>query len=98
MVYFSATCAIEATRPRLSTQRFAQSTGMLEPNKRVADDKFFAQYHGCVCSNRNAQGSAELRAEMDLSLEEARGATSSPHAPSSRFRAARDSQLLTFAK
>ena len=37
-----------------------------------ADDKFFAQYRGCVFSNRNAPGSAELRAEMDLSLEELR--------------------------
>ncbi len=45
---------------------------MLEPKKRMADDKFFAQYRGCVFSNRNAQGSAELRVEMDLSLEELR--------------------------
>ncbi len=45
---------------------------MLEPKKRVADYKFFAQYCCCVFSNRNAQGSAELRAKMDLSLEELR--------------------------
>ena len=45
---------------------------MLEPRKRAADDKFFAQYRGCVFSNRNAPGSAELRMEMDLSLEELR--------------------------
>jgi hypothetical protein len=45
---------------------------MLEPKKRVADDKFFAQYRGCVFSSRNAPGSAELRTEMDLSLEELR--------------------------
>jgi hypothetical protein len=32
----------------------------------------FAQYRGSVFSNRNAPGSAELRAEMDLSLEELR--------------------------
>jgi hypothetical protein len=46
---------------------------MLEPKKRVADDKFFAQYRGCVFSSRNAPGSAELRTEMDLSLEEGQG-------------------------
>jgi hypothetical protein len=45
---------------------------MLEPKKRVSDDKFFAQYSGCIFSNRNAPGSAELQAEMDLSLEELR--------------------------
>jgi hypothetical protein len=45
---------------------------MLVPKKRVADDNFFAQYRGCVFSNRNAPGSAELRVEMDLSLEELR--------------------------
>ena len=45
---------------------------MLEPKKRVADDKFFAQYRGCVFSNKNPPGSAELRVEMDLSLEELR--------------------------
>ncbi len=45
---------------------------MLEPKNRVADDKFFAQYRGCVFSNRNGPGSAELRIEMDLSLEELR--------------------------
>ena len=45
---------------------------MLEPKQRVADDSFLAQYRGCVFSNRNAPGSAELRVEMDLSLEELR--------------------------
>ncbi len=45
---------------------------MLEPKKRVADNRFFALYHGRVFSNRNAPGSAELRVEMDLSLEELR--------------------------
>ncbi len=45
---------------------------MLEPKKRVADDRFFAQYRGCVFSKRNAPGSAELRVKMDLSLEELR--------------------------
>jgi hypothetical protein len=47
-----------------------QNAGLLEPKKRAADDKFFAQNCGCVFSNRNAPGSAELRADMDLSLEE----------------------------
>jgi hypothetical protein len=49
-----------------------QRSKMLEPRKRVADDKFFAQYRACVFSNRNAPGSAELRVDMDLSLEELR--------------------------
>jgi hypothetical protein len=34
--------------------------------------KFFAQYRGCVFSNKNVSGSAELQAEMDLLLEELR--------------------------
>ncbi len=37
-----------------------------------ADDNCFTQYRSCVFSNRNAQGGAELRVEMDLSLEELR--------------------------
>ncbi len=41
---------------------------MLEPKKRAADDKFFAQHSGCVFSKRNAPGSAELRMETHLSL------------------------------
>jgi hypothetical protein len=45
---------------------------MLEPKKRVADDRFFARYRGCVFSNRNAPGGAELWVEMDFSLEELR--------------------------
>jgi hypothetical protein len=45
---------------------------MLEPKKRVAGGRFFAQYRGCVFSKRNAPGSAELRVKMDLSLEELR--------------------------
>ncbi len=47
-----------------------QRSKMLEPKKRVADDVSFAQYRGCVFPNRNAPESAELRAEIDLSLEE----------------------------
>jgi hypothetical protein len=54
------------------TVNWNQRSKMLEPKKRVADDRFFAQYRGCVFSNRNAPGRAELRAEMDLSLEELR--------------------------
>jgi hypothetical protein len=42
---------------------------MLEAKKRVADDRFFAQYSGCAFLNRNPRGSAELRVEM-VSLEE----------------------------
>ena len=61
--------AIDST---FRTVNWNQRSKMLEPKKRVADDKFFAQYRGCVFSNRNAPGSAELRAEMDLSLEELR--------------------------
>ncbi len=38
--------------------------------QRVADDRFLAQYCGCVFSNRNVQGSAELLVKMDLSLEQ----------------------------
>ena len=57
--------AIDST---FRTVNWNQRSKMLEPKKRVADDKFFAQYRGCVFSNRNAPGSAELRAEMDLSL------------------------------
>jgi hypothetical protein len=62
---------------------------MLEPKQRVADDELFAQYpqypqypqyrpfaqyRGGVFSNRNAPGSAELRAEMNLSRLGAAGA------------------------
>jgi hypothetical protein len=48
-----------------------QRSKMLQPRKREQDeDKFFAQYRACVFSNRNAPGSAELRARMDLSLKE----------------------------
>ena len=54
------------------TINWNQRSKMLEPKKRVTNDKFFAQYRGCVFSNRNAPGSAELRVEMDLSLEELR--------------------------
>jgi hypothetical protein len=61
--------AIDATFRKVN---WNQRSKMLEPKKRVADDKFFAQYRGCVFSNRNAPGSAELRAEMDLSLKELR--------------------------
>ncbi len=65
-----------------------QRSKMLEPKKRVADDKFFAQYRSCIFSNRNTQGSAELQAEMDLSLEElleqGQGRSIFPHAPPSR--------------
>mmetsp|Transcript_40948 Transcript_40948/g.85450 ORF Transcript_40948/g.85450 Transcript_40948/m.85450 type:complete len:573 (-) Transcript_40948:730-2448(-) len=61
--------AIDST---FRTINWNQRSKMLEPKKRVADDKFFAQYRGCVFSNRNAPGSAELRMEMDLSLEELR--------------------------
>ena len=63
------TRAIDST---FRTINWNQRSKMLEPKKRVADDKFFAQYRGCVFSNRNAPGSAELRVEMDLSLEELR--------------------------
>jgi hypothetical protein len=54
------------------TVNWNQRSKMLELKKRVADDKFFAQYRGCVFSNRNAPGSVELRMETDLSLEELR--------------------------
>ena len=62
----------KAIDPTFRTVNWDQRSKMLEPKKRVADDKFFAQYRGCVFSNRNAPGSAELRVEMDLSLEELR--------------------------
>ena len=55
------------------TVNWNQPSKMLEPKRRAADDKRFARYRGCVFSNRNAPGSAELRMEMDLSLEELRG-------------------------
>ena len=54
--------AIDST---FRTINWNQRSKMLEPKKRVADDTFFAQYRGCVFSNRNAPGSAELQAEMD---------------------------------
>jgi hypothetical protein len=63
------TRAIDST---FRTVNWNQRSKMLEPRKRAADDKLFAQYRGCVFSNRNAPGSAELQAEMDLSLEELR--------------------------
>ena len=64
------TRAIDAT---FRTINWNQRSKMLEPRKRAADDDtFFAQYRACVFSNRNAPGSAELRASMDLSLEELR--------------------------
>jgi hypothetical protein len=61
--------AIDST---FRTINWNQRSKMLEPKKRVADDKFFAQYRGYVFSNINAQGSVELRMEMDLSLEKLR--------------------------
>jgi hypothetical protein len=63
------TRAINATFRKVN---WNQRSKMLEPRKREADDTFFAQYRACVFSNRNAPGSAELRASMDLSLEELR--------------------------
>ncbi len=42
------------------------------PKKHMADNRLFARYRGCVFSNRSAPGSAELRVEMGLSLEELR--------------------------
>ncbi len=65
-----STRAIDSTFRRIN---WNQRSKMLEPKKRAADDTFFAQYRACVFSNRNAPGSAELRASsMDLSLEELR--------------------------
>jgi hypothetical protein len=64
------TRAINATFRRVN---WNQRSEMLEPKKHAADDTFFAQYRACVFSNRNAPGSAELRASMDLALEELRG-------------------------
>ena len=61
--------AIDAT---FRTINWNQRSKMLEPKKRAADDHFFGQYRGCVFSTRHAPGSAELRTEMDLSLEELR--------------------------
>jgi hypothetical protein len=57
--------AIDST---FHTINWNQQSKMLEPKKRVADDTFFAWFRGCVFSNRNAQGSAGLRVEMDHSL------------------------------
>ncbi len=51
------------------TVNWNQRSKMLELKKRVAEDRLFAQYRGCVLSNRHAPGSAELRMETDLSLE-----------------------------
>ncbi len=45
---------------------------MLELKTPVADEKLIAQYRNCIFSNRNKPGSAELRMETDLSLEELR--------------------------
>ncbi len=62
--------AIDST---IRTINWNQRSTMLVPKKRVADDRFFAQYRGCVFSNRNAPIIAELRSlrvEMDLSLKE----------------------------
>ena len=61
--------AIDST---FRTVNWNQPSKMLEPKKRAADDKLSAQYRCCVFSNRNAPRSAELRMEMDLSLEELR--------------------------
>ncbi len=77
--------AIDST---FRTINWNQRRKMLEPKQRVADDSFFAQDRGCILSNRNVPGSAELRAETDLSLEELRGQGRGrnifPPAPSSR--------------
>ena len=63
------TRAINATFRKVN---WNQRSKLLEPRKCEDGDKFFAQYRACVFSNRNAPGSAELRASMDLSLEELR--------------------------
>jgi hypothetical protein len=77
--------AIDST---FRTVNWNQRSKMLEPKKRVEDDQVFAQYRGCVFSNRSAPESAELRAETELSLEElqeqGQGCEIPPHAPSSR--------------
>lgn len=36
------------------------------------NEAFFAQYRGCVFSNRNAPGTNQLRRRVDLSLDELR--------------------------
>ena len=41
---------------------------MLQPRKHQEKDTFFSQYKGCVFSNRNAPGSAELHKVINLSL------------------------------
>lgn len=51
-----------------------QRRKMLEPKTRSGgnDDAFFAQYRGCVFSNRNAPGTVQLRGNISLSLNELR--------------------------
>ena len=45
-----------------------QRAKMLQPREHQEKDTFFSQYKGCVFSNRNAPGSAELHKVINLSL------------------------------
>ncbi len=65
-------CPSKAIDSTFRTVDWSQRSKMLGPRKGAADDRLFAQHRGCVFSNRNAPGSAELRMETDLSLEELR--------------------------
>ena len=49
-----------------------ESISRTDLGNKVVDDRLFAKFRACVCSNRNALASAEQRASMDLSLEELR--------------------------
>ena len=48
---------------------------MLEPKTQIkaCDDAFFAEYRGCVFSNRNAPGTDLLRGSVDLLLQGLQG-------------------------
>jgi len=63
--------AIDST---FRTINWNQPSKMLEPKKRMVDDRFFAQYRGCVFSNRNAPGTDTLQGTTNLSLDELRSA------------------------
>jgi hypothetical protein len=47
-----------------------QREQMLKPRERQEKDMFFSQYKGCVFSNRNAPGSAQLHKGINLSLKD----------------------------
>ena len=66
---------VKAIDASFSSVNWSQRRKMLEPKTQIkaCDDAFFAEYRGCVFSNRNAPGTDLLRGSVDLSLQGLQG-------------------------